>query len=353
MADGGACPQGRAAALLRAGEEAFARRHLATAARLFRQAEGLGADPLAAVEARWKTAMLLGRYDWAWRLSDGVLASRAPEDFNRPWTPYHTRCVWDGTPLGGRVLVRCYHGLGDSVQFLRYAGMLQMLGCHVAVEIQPELLSLARRCPGVADAVALGEADGLLVGPRGWDVQVESMELSHALRTLPHTIPNDVPYLGRGLPRRARRRGEPLRVGLVWQAGGWDTRRSLPLAALGPLLELPGTTCVSLQLGPARAELADFSAVRDGAVDSLEGLAGAMCGLDLMVSVDTMAAHLAGALAVPTVVLLHQDADWRWGAKGSRTPWYPTLHLARQRIQGDWAPAVADTVRVVRGRLAG
>ncbi|QJE72477.1 glycosyltransferase family 9 protein [Aerophototrophica crusticola] len=354
MADGGFGTGPQAEALLRAGTRALEARRVARAAALFRRAERLGADPLAEVEARWKAAMLLGRYEWAWRLSDSVLASRAPEDFNRPWTPYHTRCVWDGTPLAGRrVLVRCYHGLGDSVQFLRYAPALEAQGCRVAVEIQPELLSLARDCPGVAEAVALGEADDLLVEERGWEVQVESMELSHALRTLPHTIPNDVPYLGRGLPRRVRPAGEAMRVGLVWQAGGWDARRSLPLAALEPLLGLSGVELVSLQQGPAREELAAFPAVRDGAVDRLEALAEAMCSLDLMVAVDTMAAHLAGALAVPTVALLHQDADWRWGAAGTRTPWYPTLHLARQRVQGDWTPAVAEAVEIVRARLGG
>lgn len=320
-------------------------RRIATAARLFRQAETRGLPPLSAVEPRWITAMLLGRYERAWGLSDAVLASREGEDFNRPWTPYHSRCVWDGTPLAGqRVLVRCYHGLGDSIQFLRYAKSLAALGCTVLLEIQPALMDLARTCPGVATVVALGDADAAL----SWDVQVESMELPHALRTTHRTVPDCVPYLGADLPRH--RAAGRLRVGLIWQAGGWDERRSLALADLAPLLALRRhVDLLALQPEQDPAWLAAMG-LEDASTPGLDAFARVLAGLDLLVTVDTMAAHLGGAMAVPTLVLLHHAADWRWGARGRRTPWYPSMTLLRQPRPGAWTPVVAAACECVTAR---
>jgi len=305
-------------------------------------------DPVLALEERWMAFMLLGDYEAAWRLSDLVLANRAPSDFNRPWTPYHTRCVWNGRKLPGRrVLIRCYHGLGDTLQFIRFAEPLERMGCHVAVEAQPELLPLLRHVRGIGELVPLGEGDGL-----DWDVDVESMELAHALRVRPDTLPAS-PYVGvtDEVPP-VLRAGRPLRIGLVWQAGTWDMRRSLQLNDLRPLLSIGGVEFHSLQQGPARAELPTLAEAGpiDSAQEGIAALAATLMRMDRLITVDTMAAHLAGALGIPAWLLLHYEADWRWGM-GARTPWYPTLHLVRQAVPGDWSVPIR-MVRHALDRLA-
>jgi hypothetical protein len=305
------------------------------------------AEPLPDVESDWMGCMRRGDYEAAWRLSDAVLAARAPDDFNRPWTPYHTRCVWNGTPLPGRrVLIRCYHGLGDTLQFIRYAPVLRTLCPWVGVEAQEELLPLLAGTPGIDALVPLGQADDL-----PFEVDAESMELPHALRTTRATVPAAVPYLDPGAapsPLPERRPGDPPRVGLVWAAGGWDTRRTVPPAALRPLLSLPGIEFHSLQQGPARADLSALPGVADSAAPTIEGCAAAMRRLDLIVSVDTMTAHLAGGLGIATWTLLHAEADWRWEAASESCPWYPTMRLFRQGVAGDWA----TPIKALRAALA-
>lgn len=288
------------------------------------------------IEAAWMDAMRRGDWARAWALSDSVLAARDPADFDRPWTPYHTRCVWDGRPLAGRrVLIRCYHGLGDTIQFIRFGATLRAQGCAVLVEAQPELIPLIRPCGWVEAVVPLGGAETLT-----HDAAIESMELPHALRALPKTVPNQVPYLHPGDAAPTLPAGDGrLRVGLVWRAGDWDPHRSLDLEALAPLLAVTGVRFVGLQLG-ADAAGPHRPGVADAASPDLPTLAANLRGLDLLVSVDTMAAHLAGALGRPVWTLLRAGADWRWGL-GDRTPWYPTMRLFRQAAAGDWSAPVA------------
>ncbi len=294
------------------------------------------------IEAAWMAAMRAGDWARAWDLSDGVLAARAPDEFDRPGTPYHTRCVWDGRPLAGRrVLIRCYHGLGDTIQSLRFGPSLRRLGCTVMVEAQPELLALLRPLDWIEAAVPLGQADGLEA-----EIAMESMELAHALRVTPGTLPAAVPYLiAPETPTPAP--GAVPRVGLVWRAGGWDPRRSMDLEELAPLLAVAGVEFHSLQLGAAAEDLARFG-LTDGSKPQIEGLAATLAGLDLFVTVDTMAAHLAGALGRPVWTLLRAEADWRWGLE-DRTPWYPTMRLHRQRREGDWRdPVLAAAAELAR-----
>lgn len=314
-------------------------RSVATAARSFDRALAAGMDPLQAVEPRWRTHMLLGDHERAWALSDAVLARRDPGEFNRPWTPYHTRCVWNGTPLEGRrVLVRCYHGLGDTLQFIRYAAVLGARGCSVLVEAQPELLPLLRGHPAVGRAVPLGEGDGM-----EWDADVESMELFHACRRGPEAVA--VPYLdpGDAAPAPLPPPDGRLRVGLVWRSGDWDRRRSLTPAELAPVLAVQGVEFLGLQRGQDDEEMP--AALRDASSADIATLAATIRRLDLVLTVDTMVAHLAGALGVPTWTLLHAEADWRWGWPGARTPWYPTMRLFRQPSPGLWSVPVADVAR--------
>ena len=291
----------------------------------------------------WMRSMRRGEWEAAWRLSDAVLRERA----GRPcWhLPRHEQAVWDGTPLDGkRVLVRCYHGLGDTLHFIRYAPLVKSIASEVIVWAQPALIPLLGTARGVDRLLPLH--DGACEAE--YDVDVEIMELPHVFRSTPRTVPADVPYLHADpapLPDDGR-----LAVGLVWRSGEWDDRRSVPFPLLAPLAEVPGVTLHLLQRGRALDEVPAGFGVVSGSDDAAEA-ASVIRALDLVVTVDSMPAHLAGALAAPTWTLLHTDADWRWMEGRDDTPWYPTMRLFRQERPGDWEPVVA---RVAAGlaRLA-
>ncbi len=279
--------------------------------------------------ARWMALMRRGEWDAAWRVSDGALASRGGV---RDWTlPRHLQPVWDGTPLHRRrVLVRCYHGLGDTIQFIRLMPALQAIAREVTVWAQPALIPLLSTMPDPPRFLPLHNGTPEVE----YDTDIEIMELAHALRITPETLPARVPYLH---PPPAPRSGG---VGLVWRAGDWDTRRSLPFDALKPLREIPGVTLHILQRGPGLAECPPGFGEPAGTDDILEA-ASRMRGLDLVVSVDSMPAHLAGALGVPVALLLAREPDWRWMEAREDSPWYPTMRLFRQTQDGDWTAPVA------------
>ncbi|HKP76005.1 MAG TPA: glycosyltransferase family 9 protein [Longimicrobiaceae bacterium] len=260
-------------------------------------------------------------------MSDRVLLRRAHTPC---WhLPRHEQWVWNGTPLDGRrVLVRCYHGLGDTLQFIRYLPLVGEIAREVTVWAQPALIPLLRTMEGIGPLLPLHD------GPceAEYDADVEVMELAHVFRSTVDTLPRAVPYLhveAAPLPRDGR-----LRVGLVWQAGDWDERRSIPFALLRPLAEIPGVALHVLQRGPARTEAAGFGT--DSGSDDVLECARVMRALDLVVTVDSMPAHLAGALGVPVWTLLHADPDWRWMVGRDDSPWYPTMRLFRQPSAGDW-----------------
>jgi hypothetical protein len=177
-----------------------------------------------------------------------------------------------------------------------------------------------------------------------YDVDVEVMELPHVFRSTIETLPRAVPYLRAGpaalphglpLPEPGR-----LRVGVVWQAGDWDDRRGVPVRLLEPLARVPGVALACLQRGRAAADWpADFGPVRGA--DDPAATAAAMAELDLVVTVDSFPAHLAGALGRPVWTLLHADPDWRWMRGRDDSPWYPTMRLFRQDRAGEWEPVVA------------
>ena len=289
----------------------------------------------------WATAMRAGAFEAAWAVSDAVLASRDPATRDDPALPYHLRWLWDGQPLDGRrVLVRCYHGLGDTLQFCRYLPLLRPRVAGLTLEAQPELIPMLRRLPG-ADRLIPFRVDAP-AAPSEWDVEI--MELAHALRL----APRGTAYLSaEPLPRlqvfAQPRLSSELLVGLCWRAGGWDPGRSVPLAGLTPLGNLPGVQLVSLQRGPGLEELAAASPVLDTGDCSADvsAVARLLATLDLVITVDTMIAHLAGALGRPTWLLLQAEADWRW-MSGRKSSWYDSIRLYRQTSPGQWAQPLAE-----------
>ncbi len=285
---------------------------------------------------RWIEAMRSGDFAAAWAVSDAVLAGRDPATRDDPRLPYHLRWVWDGRdPTGRQVLVRCYHGLGDTLQFCRFLAALRPRVAGLTLEAQPELLGLLQDLPG-PDRLLAFHPDRPTPAS---ECDVEIMELPHLLRT----APGAAPYVSAApLPRPAPGR----LVGVCWQAGGWDPRRSVPLPMLAPLAALPGIGLVSLQRGPGAAQAGSPGApplllAGDDGMDIAE-MARLLATLDLVVTVDTMVAHLAGALGRPAWVLLQADADWRWMAGRADSPWYPSLRLYRQSSPGDWRTPLAQ-----------
>jgi hypothetical protein len=277
--------------------------------------------------------MLCGDFAAAWQISDEVLQRRllAGEDCSE--RPRHLQFVWNGEPLDGkRVLVRCYHGLGDTIQFVRLLAELRPRVAEITLWVQPQLVELLSAVRGVDRVLPLHDGTPDVA----CDADIELMELPHALRLTLDTIPNRVPYLYVPAARRRRPRWPPRDVGLVWRAGDWVAQRSIPRSAIAPLGEVEGVRWYSLQYPP---QPLPFDAI-DLACRDMQRMASRMLTLDLLISVDTMAAHLAGALALPVWTLLHEDCDWRWQAGRDDTPWYPTMRLFRRQGGEEWGAVI-------------
>lgn len=303
--------------------------------------------PLTGAADAWVAAMRAGAFDVAWSITDRDVMQLRAGGAPRHAGPRHLQRIWRGEPLAGRILVRCYHGLGDTIQFARFLAALRRRVDEVILWCQPELMPVMASVAGVDRALALHDGDPGVA----YDAEIEIMELAHALRVSRREIAGGVPYIRCGSGRSgslSRAAGAPLRVGLVWQAGTWDERRSIRPAELSKLAGMAGVELLSLQPGPAAAQEAQLIPARDASTPHLGELAARLCRLDLVLTVDTMVAHLAGALGLPTWTLLHSDCDWRWPEHGERTIWYPSMRLFHQDRPGEWTGAIER----VRARLA-
>ena len=229
-------------------------------------------------------------------------------------------------PIDGQaVLVRCYHGLGDTLQFARFLPALRARASHVTLEVQPELLPLLSTIPG-PDRI-LPFIPHAPTPPSPCDIEI--MELAHALRLAPQAAP---PPTLRAPPVPT----VPHAIGLCWQAGDWDPARSIPASDLVPILAC-GRPLYCLHPRPAPPGFLNPA----GCPADIAQTARVIAGLELVVTVDSMIAHLAGTLGRPTWMLLRHDADWRWMTDTARSPWYSSMRLFRQAAAGAWAPVIA------------
>jgi Tfp pilus assembly protein PilF len=284
-------------------------------------------------------------YEWRWRRPGH------PPRFASP--------PWRGKALEGRtILLHHEQGLGDTLQFVRYAPLVAERGGRVILQVQPSLARLLSALPGVAQVVARGE------NPPPFDCHCPLMSLPLAFGTTEESIPAAQAYLHADPARvagwrqiwcnRLPRHCGP-RVGLVWAGlpnlDSWearliDRRRSLGPADLAGLADLPGVQFVSLQkdLSPppiAGLEMVDVMAGMHDFADT----AALVASLDLIVSVDTSVAHLAAGLGRPVWLLSRYDGCWRWLRDRVDSPWYPTLRLYRQARPHDWPEAIARVRR--------
>jgi hypothetical protein len=271
---------------------------------------------------------------------------------------------WDGSQdiAGKRILLRAEQGFGDTLQFVRYASLVAARGGEVSVECPRPLQSLLRTVPGVRTVSAAGDP------LPGFDYEIALMSLPLAFATSADSIPANAPYVeaeaGAVAEWRARLGAhcDGLKVGIAWSGNPTPAAaqhaRSLPVEYVADLARLRGCTFFSLQKGAASKEAAmlrkrgvnlhDFTSDLNDFSDT----AAHISALDVVVSVDTAVAHLAGALAKPVFVALPFSADWRWRASGATTPWYPTMHLCRQPAPGDWRHVVDELKRALEARVA-
>ena len=307
-------------------------------------------------EAYWNAALchlLCGRLDEGFRLYEW--RKRLPEPIAVRALPAP---LWTGLqPIAGRsIYVYAEQGLGDTLQFCRYALALRTAGAHVVLAVPRALQRLVATLG--ADVQVIGDD----ATPPATDFHIPLLSLPLAMRTQPATIPVPVPYLRAdtdGVARWAARIGtHGFRVGVAWagNATHLDLGRFFPLAALAPLAASPGVRLISLQKGRGIDQLAclppgmsvetlgeQFDAGPDAFIDS----AAVLQSLDLLITPDTALAHLAGALGRRAWVVLKEVPDWRWGLDTSDTPWYPTLQLYRQPQRNDWQGAIAAVRRAL------
>ncbi len=288
-----------------------------------------------------------GRFDegwdhYEWRHRTKELAPQQRE-FSQP--------DWDGSDLTGQsILLYSDQGIGDAIQFVRYSAMVAARGGRVILECQESLVPLFRDSNMASIVVALGSPLPI------FETYCALASLPRLCGSTPDVIHTDGPYLKVDPKKEAvwrERLGSVsgCKVGLVWAGNAAyinDRNRSIDsLSQLGPLLRTPGTSFFSLQVGERSKDLAEHS---EGRIEDLTSdianfadTAAAIRCLDLVISVDTATAHLAGALGQPVWILLPFVPDWRWGRERDDTPWYPTMRLFRQARQGDW-PEVMERV---------
>jgi Flp pilus assembly protein TadD len=299
-------------------------------------------------------------------------------DFARGWPEYEWRfrCKdfggpppalprWQGEPLAGKtILLWAEQGLGDTLQFVRYAALLKERGARAVVECPQPLAPILKSCPAIDHVFAQGTPRPSL------DVYAPTMSVPGIVGTTMETISAPIPYLhadeklverwGRFLDAGERRR---LRVGICWRGQPKnlvDRRRSFSLRELAPLASMPEVELISLQKHAGADEAADFG--REFSVRELPRLdeesgpfmdtAAVLCHLDLLISCDSAVAHLAGAMGVAVWLALPAAADWRWFLQRSDSPWYPRHRLFRQSRPGDWASVFAEMERELRKLVA-
>jgi Flp pilus assembly protein TadD len=271
-------------------------------------------------------------YEWRWKLKNS----------KRPM-PHFEKPLWDGKDLGGRrILLHCEQGFGDTIQFARYASLVADLHGKVILGCPNELRPIMETVRGVRQVVTSREHHP------DFDTHAPLMSLPGILGIRVETIPCEIPYVE--APGKAAsvppwvKPSPAFKVGLVWSASLENVTgryRSMRLATLAPLLHLPGIEWYSLQCGEAANELKapEFTGRIEnlGArIQSFGDTAQAMNELNLVISVDTAAVHLAGALGKQVWVLVPSEPDWRWMTQREDSPWYPTVRLFRQTDPHSW-----------------
>ena len=305
-------------------------------------------------ECRWDrslTLLALGdytrgfeEYEWRWKLD------RTPErTFTTP--------EWDGAELKGKtVLIYQEQGIGDMIQFARYIPLIKELGAIVVVECSPELAPLMSTVPGIDKVIMVGSTL-----PK-YDTHIAMMSLARVFQTTLETLPNETPYISppEGLSIQLPPSLDHQRqIGIAWAGRPThtnDINRSCDFKHFIELLGVPGVSVYSLQKGLHEVDIKENGCsalvVEMGSrLNDFADTAALIQQLDLVITVDTAVAHLAGAMGKPVWVVLPFAADWRWMIETSESPWYPSMRLFRQRQPGNWKQVFIDIRKALSEEL--
>lgn len=292
-------------------------------------------------------------YEWRWKRNNNE-----PRSLSKP--------MWDGSYLDGKtILLHAEQGLGDTYQFIRYAQLVKERGGKIIAAVQPALIQILSLCPYLDKVVSL--FDNL----PAYDTQIPIVSLPYIFKTRLETIPHQIPYLfaDQKLVEKWNVKlstDRKLKIGLCWQGNSnYSThflrtvvaQKSIQLTNLLPLLTLTEISTYNLQKMtgeeqlkniPADVNLHSFDADFDNAHGRFMDTAAVIKNLDLMITVDTSMAHLAGGLGIPVWVMMPEPADWRWMLNRSDTPWYPNMRIFRQPKPGDWNSVVQTIVQELK-----
>jgi Flp pilus assembly protein TadD len=327
-------------------------------------------------EAAFRRAVALAPHEPLVRMNLGM-ALLQQGDFAAGWREYEHRWQasalrparrppalprWDGSAAKRTLLLHAEQGLGDGLQFCRYAPLVAARGHRVILEVQAELVDLIAHSLASDTVTVVGRPDSYpgIAGLPAVDAHCPLMSLPMMFGTTFDTIPS-APYL-RADAAKARdwskrldaTQGCGLKIGLVWAGNPrrdaplftreLDARRSMTLAAMAPLLDVPGTSFVSLQKGEGAEQLraSGYDTIYDAdpELGSFGDTAALVSHLDLVICVDTSVAHLVGAMGKPVWMLSRYDSCWRWLEDRSDSPWYPTMRIFRQGVDRSWEKVI-------------
>jgi len=313
--------------------------------------KALSIDPDFAA-AHWNLALnllLQGRYqegwpeyEWRWR----------KPDFTSPCR--HTDApLWNGSQLdGSTILLHAEQGFGDAIQFVRYAPLVAACGGDVVLECHPQLVSLFQGVEGVRAVIPFGSP------LPSFAFQAPLLSIPRIFGTTLQSIPSRSPYISisdayRRKWERLTPSSQALRIGVAWAGKKFpDPLRSCRLSDIAPLADVPNLLFYSLQMGegseqavlpPDGMRLVDLT----GEIYDFADTAALIEQMDLVISIDTAVAHLAGAIGKPTFLMLPTAPDWRWLLERSDSPWYPTMMIFRQKLPGEWGDAVAGILKTL------
>lgn len=304
------------------------------------------------VEARWSRSLLYLLtenfkegwldYEWRWKKKDFVKIKRR-----------YTQPQWDGTPLPDKtILIYAEQGYGDTIHFIRYVPLVKQHVKNVIVEAHKPLIKLLSSCSGIDQLISLGTA------PPEFDLHIPLLSLPGIFQTDLNNIPDNNPYLSipkglktdTSLVSNVKSR---LKIGIVW-AGNPDHKndrnRCCPVSQFLKLQQIPEVTLFSLQKGPQKLDLHNINAQNEivdlsHVINDFSDTAVIIKKLDLIITVDTAVAHLAGALNHPVWILLPYVPEWRWFLKRDDSPWYPSMRLFRQTQHGNWEGVFNKVIR--------
>jgi len=270
-------------------------------------------------------------YEWRWQVAQFREQRR---EFSQP--------LWNGEPLHGRrILIYGEQGVGDAIQFVRYAPLARAAGADVIIEVLPHMERLVGWMDGgyrVVNALTTGVV---------FDVHCPLMSLPRRFGTELDSIPPPACF---SIPAdlidkwTARLRAGQMNAGIVWAgnpANYTDAARSIPADLLAPLTRIPGTAWWSLQVGPSVGDNPDGIVNLAGELIDFGETAAVISALHLVITVDTAVAHLAGSLGKPVWLLVAYTSDWRWLLHREDTPWYPSMKIFRQQRPGEWSDVIA------------